>query len=187
MVEYLLRNGAEIDCTARNGFTPLHIAAKQGNHELASLLLVHNASVDAISRGGYTPLHFAAREGNVELVKKLLHDYSAKVNAVAKVRNKDRLACVEVLLAAGADVYATSAISGFTPLHNAAYQGHLGAVRCLLSSLGDEEDARAELLASRTRSGSTALHLAAQQGCMQVVNRLLEAGINPNARNLVCR
>lgn len=66
----------------------------------------------------------------------------------------------------------------YTPLHEAAYRGHLSIVKCLL-------EADNATLHSRTRIGSTPLHLAAQQGHLQVVDYLLSMGADANILNVV--
>lgn len=43
----LLENGASLTATTKKGFTPLHLAAKYGNMNVARLLLQKNAPVDA--------------------------------------------------------------------------------------------------------------------------------------------
>lgn len=43
----LLENKASLTATTKKGFTPLHLAAKYGNMNVARLLLKHNAPVDA--------------------------------------------------------------------------------------------------------------------------------------------
>ena len=56
----------------QNGYTPLHIAAKQNQLEVARSLLQYGASANAESVQGVTPLHLAAQEGHAEMVALLL-------------------------------------------------------------------------------------------------------------------
>lgn len=56
----------------QNGYTPLHIAAKQNQMEVARSLLQYGASANAESVQGVTPLHLAAQEGHAEMVALLL-------------------------------------------------------------------------------------------------------------------
>ena len=94
-VRTLLRDGADPNVAQGDGMSALHIAAEEGNAEIARLLLDRGAKVEARTRlGGYTPLHLASG------------------NAHASV--------VDVLLGAGADVAATTVTGGATPLHLAA-------------------------------------------------------------------
>ena len=85
-----IRNAAEGD-----GLTALHIAAEQGDSQIARLLIGARANVEAKTRlGEYTPLHLAAEGAHVSVVR--------------------------VLLEAGADVRAATTNTGVTPLHLAA-------------------------------------------------------------------
>jgi ankyrin len=43
----LLEHGASLTATTKKGFTPLHLAAKYGNLNVAKLLLQKDAPVDA--------------------------------------------------------------------------------------------------------------------------------------------
>lgn len=56
----------------QNGYTPLHIAAKQNQTEVARSLLQYGASANAESVQGVTPLHLAAQEGHADMVALLL-------------------------------------------------------------------------------------------------------------------
>lgn len=47
--------------------TPLHVASRLGNADIAMLLLQHGASPHATTRDLYTPLHIAAKEGQEEV------------------------------------------------------------------------------------------------------------------------
>jgi len=81
------------------GNTPLHVAAENGNNEVAELLLTKGADVNARNNDGATPLHLAALMGSKEFAELLLTngaDVNAKENdgrtpmAVARLyRRKD--------------------------------------------------------------------------------------------------
>lgn len=58
--------------SSQNGYTPLHIAAKKNQMEIATTLLEYGADTNAITRQGISPLHLAAQEGNVDMVTLLL-------------------------------------------------------------------------------------------------------------------
>ena len=57
-------------CTC--GYTPLHVAARYGLHQLAALLIRKGARVDDRDCSGTTPLHIAALNGLADTVKVLL-------------------------------------------------------------------------------------------------------------------
>lgn len=56
----------------QNGYTPLHIAAKQNQMDVAHSLLQYGGSANAESVQGVTPLHLAAQEGHADMVALLL-------------------------------------------------------------------------------------------------------------------
>ena len=76
----LLQSGAEVDATTKDLYTALHIAAKEGQEEVASVLLEHKASLTAATKKGFTPLHLAAKYGNLK-VSRLLLEKDAPVDA----------------------------------------------------------------------------------------------------------
>lgn len=69
----------------QNGYTPLHIAAKQNQMEVASCLLQNGATPNSESLQGITPLHLASQEGRPDMVA-LLISKQANVNLGNKVK-----------------------------------------------------------------------------------------------------
>ena len=57
---------------ADNGWSPLHVAAEQGNVEVVRILVEHGMDVTAKADNGWTPLHVATEQGNVEVVRFLV-------------------------------------------------------------------------------------------------------------------
>ena len=82
----LLQSGAQVDATTKDLYTALHIAAKEGQEEVASVLLEHKASLTATTKKGFTPLHLAAKYGNLK-VSRLLLEKDAPVDAEGKNGN----------------------------------------------------------------------------------------------------
>ena len=102
LAKYLIGSkGVQIDAKGKkDGNTPLHIAARNGNFELAKLLVEHGANIEArndntqtpyylsnrenhkakAKTDGDTPLHIAAHNGKFELVK-LLVEHGANIGA----------------------------------------------------------------------------------------------------------
>lgn len=109
-VATLLAKGAPMT-TDWLGTSPLHLAALNGHHDIAEILMRSGCSKDARTKVDKTPLHLAATEGHSALVEVLLR-------TGAEVDSKDMLkmtplhwavqrGCedsVEVLLRYGADV-----------------------------------------------------------------------------------
>ena len=81
----------------------------------------------------------------------------------------------EALIAAGADLDATTRIGAYTPLHLAAAAGQIATVRALL-------EAGADVHATTETGDVVALHFAAAAGSAEVVRALLEGGADVDAR-----
>ncbi|VBG63453.1 ankyrin repeat domain-containing protein [Burkholderia pseudomallei] len=61
-----------INARAANGETPLHYAARRGNHNSMALLLAHGADVHAVDEFGLTALHHGAERRHRDVVLLLL-------------------------------------------------------------------------------------------------------------------
>lgn len=109
VVDLLLDGSADVNArTAYSGFTPLHVAAMDGDAEAARALLDCGAQVDLRARrGGETPLILAARAGSVHVVR--------------------------ALLGRGAKPDRSALYSRQSPLHVAARLGHCDVVEALLA------------------------------------------------------
>jgi ankyrin repeat protein len=60
-----------------HGETPLHIAVRMSNEEVAVTLLEHGASPNVASQRGMTPLHWAALTGQERLSDRLLAKHAS--------------------------------------------------------------------------------------------------------------
>lgn len=72
------------DSCWQNGYTPLHIAAKKNQMDIATTLLEYGADANAVTRQGIASVHLAAQEGHVDMVSLLL-SRNANVNLSNKV------------------------------------------------------------------------------------------------------
>jgi uncharacterized protein len=119
VAEMLLYAGANPKATTRmGGYTPLLLAAKNGNAAMIRVLAKGGADVKATTSTGVTPLMLAAQSGIAEAVKVLIES-GADVNAKESARQEtalmfaaanNRTDAVKVLLQNGADLKATSKV-----------------------------------------------------------------------------
>jgi hypothetical protein len=69
VVQWLVEHGADVNATAYNGFTPLHLTT---NGTIARILIEHGANLDQVDNLGNTPLQSAAFQGCDEVVEAIL-------------------------------------------------------------------------------------------------------------------
>ncbi len=153
-----LKAGMPVDARDERHWTPLMVAAFNGNDAVAKMLIEHNADYRARDLGGYMPLHWAALNGHVAIVRLLLEngvDPNVRSNSnwtpLLQAAANGHTSVVALLLEADADPTIASN-EGWTPLHKAVANGHAKNVRMLM-------EAGASAFA-RHRDGSTPLSLA---------------------------
>jgi tyrosine-protein kinase len=88
-------------------------ASFYGHTEVLRLLISYDASVNATDSSGYTPLHFACQS--------------------------DKPNIIEMLIAGGANPTARNQITGWVPLHEAAWTGHSDCCKKLLECRGKQQ------------------------------------------------
>jgi ankyrin repeat protein len=72
VLKTLVELSADIEVKARDGVTPLHLAAANGQLEAIKTLVQFSADNQAKAPGGMTPLHFAVASKNLPAAKMLL-------------------------------------------------------------------------------------------------------------------
>ena len=137
IVDFLLENGADIDCVEKNRSTPLKVAIINRRGDMVSYLVNKGAKIDIRDDLGMSPICWAAYYGWVQLVEFLL---KKGVNIDAKNNNRETALMqaslwgyekvVKVLLQNGADVYQKNKY-GRTALYFAKYHNNKEVVKLL--------------------------------------------------------
>ncbi len=175
-VKTLLKNGADVNAAQGDGMTALHWASRNGDAELAQMLLFAGANVKATTRlGGYTPLMMAAEQGHATVIAALLTG-----GADAKAANT--MGTTPLMLAAasgnpqaittlvenGAEIEAREKTFGQTPLMFASATNRVDAIKALIkagadvkatskvNNVGNLSGAEQEFLAASSGSGNQA-------------------------------
>jgi ankyrin repeat protein len=158
---------------ARPTLTLCEAAAVGDPALLREALRTDPAGIATRSPDGWPALHLAAHFGRGDAVDALL---AARADVRAWSDNEERntalhaalagrgdLRIVSALLARGADVNARAG-GGYTPLHIAAFNGHVALINVLLAH-GASAEARAD-------DGRSALAIAQEKGHAQAARRL---------------
>ena len=178
ILSIILETGIDLELHDKDGRTALHWAAAEGKWQMVDALLSRTsrkpADVRATTRRSKNALHLAAewdKRVTTNIKMKRETDEAKKKKAEAELADEAEAVrvrfynTVEVLVEKGADIHGTS--DGFwTPLHNAAEQGHPDIIDLLLRKGADVN--------AKTSSGMTPLHWAAEMGRHGSVKRLLE-------------
>jgi ankyrin repeat protein len=161
---------------------PLHLAAKDGWKDAASLLIAKGAEMDAKDSDGTTPLHPAVWAGHKDLASLLIEngaDVNVTVGSIsitllqeAIMQNKFDMA--ELLIRRGADMDAKDN-QGYTSLIYATLMGRENIALLLIEKGADVN--------AKSNYGSMPLHLAAKGGHKDVVALLIDRGADVNAKN----
>lgn len=79
--EYLIEQGAEINCRGQNGGTPISFAVEYNAHKVLKLLMDSGADCTIYTdRRGPTIAHTAARHADVETVEILIQNLNCKID-----------------------------------------------------------------------------------------------------------
>jgi ankyrin repeat protein len=177
LAELLIRAGAKVNATNREGVTPMQLAATTGSPAMLQILVRAGADPNApLTPSGDTALMMASRTGISQAIK--------------------------VLLEAGASVNATETWGGTTPLMWAVSERHPAAVKVLIEAGGDV-NARSKFVRALNGRGFegrtplqaqgeqkpeefasgwlTPLMFAAREGDVESAKLLVAAGADVNA------
>jgi ankyrin repeat protein len=215
ILSLLLESGADADSPNPEGQTALMAVARTGDVEAARLLLDHGATVDAREQwGGQTALMWASARRHPEMMELLIsngadvnarsihRDYPRHVTAEGRPKSLDTggltpllyaarencLACVDVLLANGADIDLPDP-DGVSPVHLAIMNANWDLAKQLIETGADvnQWDIYGEAplftaigLYTRIDGGRASIDPLNETDGMTIVRMLLDRGANPD-------
>ena len=134
----------DVNLSDSDGWTALHIAARNGNNDICRLLLSRpTIDVNVKNKWKSTPLMIAAGSGNLDVVELLLRHPRTQVDlqaeyygrtALIEAALKGHLAVVKTLVAHGANVNAADKTGRNSALVEAIKNGHAHVATYLLRS-----------------------------------------------------
>lgn len=123
-IQKMLDQGADVNYRDISKETPLMWAARRGHTACVEELLGSGAQVDAANSSAETALSLAAENGHTECARALIsagadvnqHDKTGKTPLMKAIGFQSTLEC---LIAAGADIHATTGLGGWTAIQYA--------------------------------------------------------------------
>jgi len=182
IIEYLAKQGADLEARDNDGNSPMDTAAIHGKINIIKCLARCGAKVDARNNDGQTPLFIAALMGETKSIK-CLASLGADLNApdnngltpMFGAAQAGQVEAIKCLAALGVDVDAKDKRNGATPISMAA---HAGVIECLVA-LGANVNATAN-------NGMTAIFPIAAGGQLDSIKCLVAHGakININIKGI---
>lgn len=182
-VRLLLDRGANPNWPSQYGHTPLYKAISYKHYEAAALLIKHGADIEATASARLTPLRHAIDRNSSEMVSMLLAA-GAEVNGIPTTRplheavRRQNFSIVEALLEHGADVNGADEYSRM-PIRAAVVAGDVKMIDLLV-----KHGAALGTRTSRPGRKAELLFTAVQCGKLEVIERLIEHGLDPCERNI---
>lgn len=183
LVKLLLEHGADINHRDKSGYTPLMKAVSKQSGDIVDYLIEKGANVNAVGERGFSALSIAAGNASLDIVKVLLahganltetkDPYIAPVTEAAQRNKMDNLKC---LVEAGAPVNTGS--DWMTPLMYAIQNKNLEMSRYLLKH-GANPNTQSPAIRFDI-PGRTPLSIAVNRNHTDIVEILLDAGVDPN-------
>ncbi len=175
----LSKSPEQVNVCAEDGNTPLHLAAKALNLDMAKLLLDHGADANSANKVGFKPIHVALyrnnywfhREDGWEFAESLLQHTEPNINLAATFGD---LELVRDFLRSDPKLANFCGSCNKRPISSAAVQGHVGIVQLLLDAGANPR------LAEANAPNGFALWAAAHGGHLDCAKLLLDAGASPH-------
>lgn len=174
----MLDQGTDINLPGRHNWSVLHMATYAQQFETVLFLLRRGACVNTRDDRGYAPLHYAVMKKNLDIVRVLL-SFGADTSDGYLLDRISKPEIATTMLEYGADPFIIDARSQASSFMFACCYQEPQMVRALAAG------ATLDQLDQITPAGYTALMFAATSSQPEVVEFLLQHGVNPAKRNIM--
>lgn len=175
-------SGADVNAAFVDGRTPLHVAVRENQARVVTVLFANGANPNALEAHGFSPLHEAIDKNNAAMVRTLLRHGVDRNFATGDARTPRMLAeergsveMINLLVTPEErqDAYSRS-LCGLATCFGLSQLRSITLMQQLLHAGGDV-NFHYPLI------GATPLHMAAMRGNVQVLQWLIERGADVNA------
>ncbi|XP_058865583.1 NF-kappa-B inhibitor delta isoform X2 [Acipenser ruthenus] len=183
----LIMLGADINMVDDKGQTALHLAATYGFLEVIQVILSTATTIglEILDFEGHTPLHCAVLTHN-SMRRELNHDLTISPERQKELERRivEVMACIKLLVQAGANVTSQDIKSSKSVLHLTVQEGNYLLLKFFLElNTGKDED-----FVNMKAHSNTALHMAAalrnEIYQEEIIKLLLHHAADPSIRNL---
>ncbi|KAK3583377.1 hypothetical protein CHS0354_040339 [Potamilus streckersoni] len=188
VIESLIQAGLDLNARTSYGAHVLHIAAHHDNLSIIKHLMENNPSLALQNdKNGWTAIHYAAARGSAPVIEALIQaelDLNARTNDNKHVlhiaAHHDNLSIIKHLVENNPSLPLQNDKNGWTSygahvLHIAAHHDNLSIIKHLMEN-------NPSLTLQNDKNGWTAIHYAAARGSAPVIEALIQAGLDLNAR-----
>lgn len=176
-LEYLLKQGIDVNATNQSGNTGLHIAAITDNLEALKMLLAKGANPNILNSASHSPLIEGASFCNLPVYQALEPKTKDKSTALHYAALNPNLNLLRHVFNASPEAIKRPLLEANKafPLHLAVCGGKIENLKFLLEQAKD--------LDPKDQDGFTPLHLAVEKEWIEGVRILLKAGASTKAPN----
>ena len=160
----------------RNHWSPLHIAAEQGNLELCIFITENTDDKNPSGTNASTPLHFAAKKGHLKVCKLIIQSLTDKnpadnfgITPLHYAAQNGHLQVSRLIVERIRDKNPANNM-GYTPLHYSAGNGHLNICSYIIQNVQNKNPIAI--------NGVTPLFQAAENGHLEICRLLVANGVS---------
>lgn len=173
LLEFLLKQGANIDCCDNEGWTPLHAAASLGQTEIVKLLLKYQASVTIVNCENFLAYDLARTDEVRDLIGEHMKGYD-----IDQLRRQEELMIendIERWIKTGHYEERSHPLTQATMLHVLAAKGYVKLMKRILETPTLKKQINLE---ASDNEGFTPLLAASFWNQDEIVELLIEHGAN---------